>query len=238
MNEEELRISNKAIEFARVNKKDIAKRLTNLKQFPSDEIPVSVFMAGSPGAGKTESAKNLIAKFSKDKNILHIDPDNLREEFEDYNGANSSLFQAATSIIADKMQDFALKQKQSYVFDGTLANLERAKENIVRNLSSKRSRKVFIVYVYQDPTQAWKFVVAREEKDGRVIPKQSFIDKYFAARENVNSLKKEYGDKIQVDIIVKNIDGTDFKYRENIDIVDNYVPEAYSISKLDKLIIE
>ena len=238
MDEEELRISNKAIEFARANKKYIAKRLTNIKQFPSDEIPVSVFMAGSPGAGKTESAINLIDRFSKDKNILHIDSDNLREEFEHYNGTNSSLFQAATSIVADKMQDFALRQKQSYVFDGTLTNLERTRENITRNLNPKRNRKVFIVYVYQNPIQAWKFVMEREKKDGRMIPKDEFIDKYFTARENVNILKREYGDKIQVDIIVKNLDGTDFKYRENIDIVDNYVSEAYSRSKLDELIIE
>jgi len=238
MNEEESKISEEAIEFARTNKKEIAKRLTNLEQFPSDEIPISVFMAGSPGAGKTESAKNLIAKFSKDKNILHIDPDNLRVEFEAYNGANSRLFQAATSIIADKMQDFALHQKQSYVFDGTLTNLDRTKENIVRNLKPSRGREVFIVYVYQDPIQAWRFVRAREEKDGRMIPKNTFIDKYFKARKNVNSIKKEYGDSVQVDIVVKNLDGTDFKYRENIDIVDNYIPEKYSREDLERLIIE
>lgn len=203
-----------------------------------DEIPISVFMAGSPGAGKTESAKNLIAKFSKDKNILHIDPDNLRVEFKSYNGVNSSLFQAATSIIADKMQDFALKQKQSYVFDGTLTNLGRTKENIDRNLNPTMGREVFIVYVYQNPVQAWGFVKEREEKDGRVIPRSAFIDKYFKARENVNFLKKEYGNRIQVDIVVKNLDGADFKYRENIGVVDNYLPEKYSKEELRKLIIE
>ncbi len=236
MNEDELNISEKAIDFARSNKKDVAKRLTDIKQFPPDEIPISVFMAGSPGAGKTESAINLITRFSKDENILHIDSDNLRTEFEDYNGKNSSLFQAATSIIADKMQDFALKQKQSYVFDGTLTNLKRTRENIDRNL--KRSRGAFIVYVYQNPVQAWKFVMEREKKDGRVIPRDDFIDKYFKARENVNFLKREYSNQIQVDIVVKNLDGTDFKYRENIGKVDNHIPERYSKEELEKLIVE
>ena len=66
-NEEELKIQEKAIEFARRNKKNIAKKLTDLRLFPADEIPVSVFMAGSPGAGKTESAKNLITRYSKDE---------------------------------------------------------------------------------------------------------------------------------------------------------------------------
>jgi len=238
MNEDESKTSDEAIEFARANKKEIAKRLTNLEQFSADEIPISVFMAGSPGAGKTESAKNLIARFSKDKNILHIDPDNLRSEFGGYSGVNSSLFQAATSIIADKMQDFALEQKQSYVFDGTLTNLTRTKENIDRNLNPSRGREVFILYVYQDPVQAWSFVKAREEKDGRTIPRSAFIDKYFKARENVNLIKKEYGNKVQVDIVVKNLDGTDFKYRENVDIVDNYIPEKYSKEDLERLIIE
>lgn len=236
MNKKEKQIEERAIEYARSNKKNIAKKLTSIEQFVPDEIPVAVFMAGSPGAGKTESAKNLIMRFSKDKNILHIDTDDLRAEFDDYNGTNSSLFQGATSIIADKMQDFALSQEQSYIFDGTLTNLERTKENINRNL--KRKRKVFIVYVYQNPIQAWKFVKAREKRDGRNIPKDDFIDKYFKARENVNFLKKEYADRIQVDIVVKNIDGTDFKYRENIDIVDNYITEKYSKEELNKLIIE
>ncbi len=229
-------IIEKAIEFARIHKKDIAKRLTSVGNFPKDEIPVSVFMAGSPGAGKTESAINLILRFSRDRNILRIDTDILRAEFKEYNGSNSSLFQAATSIIADKMQDYALKQDQSFVFDGTLTNLERARENISRSL--KHGRNVFIVYVYQSPLQAWGFVKARAIRDGRVVPKDIFITQYFQARENVNILKKEYQGKIQVDVIVKNIDGTDFKYRENIDRIDNYIKEGYSINTLKDLILE
>jgi UDP-N-acetylglucosamine kinase len=219
-------IYNEAVEYARRHKKEIAKRLTDTAVFPPDTIPVSVFMAGSPGAGKTESANNLIARFSRDARILHIDSDTLRIEFEKYNGSNSSLFQGPTSILADKMQDFALNQSQSFVFDGTLTNLESARKNIRRSQSHKRA--VYIVYVYQDPLQAWGFVKNREKKDGRHVPKEAFIDQYFKARENVNLLKKEFGNSIQVDLIVKNIDGTDFLYKENADVIDNYIPERYA----------
>ncbi|HED05569.1 MAG TPA: Zeta toxin, partial [Ignavibacteria bacterium] len=166
--------------------------------------------------------------------ILRIDPDDLRVEFIDYNGANSTLFQGATSIVADKMQDEALSQDQSYIFDGTLTNLIRARENIKRSL--KHGRDVFIVYVYQDPLQAWKFVKAREAKDGRAIPLDVFIYKYFQARENVNILKRDFGKWVQVDVIVKNIDGTDFKYRENIDMVDSHIPEKYDREELKGLL--
>ena len=43
-----------AEKFARENKKRIAKALTDKSIFPRESDPVSVFMAGAPGAGKTE----------------------------------------------------------------------------------------------------------------------------------------------------------------------------------------
>src|SRR3989344_8291575 len=171
MTEEKIRLA--AIEFARVHKKEIAHELTDLKRFPPDTVPVSVFMAGSPGAGKTESSQRLIERLSGDGHaVLRIDSDDLRGRFEGYTGKNSSLFQAATSIIADRMQDMAIDQRQSYVFDGTLSNLERARENIKRCI--RHGRVVQILYVYQDPLQAWKFVLARELRDGRTVPLDSF----------------------------------------------------------------
>jgi predicted ABC-type ATPase len=229
-------IYNQAIEYARLHKKEIARRLTDPTIFPPDKIPISVFMAGSPGAGKTESATNLIAHFSQDTQILHIDSDILRKEFEAYNGSNASLFQGSTSILAEKMQDLAISQSQSFIFDGTLSKLDIARRNIDRSL--KHDRPVFIVYVYQDPLQAWKLVKAREKIDGRNVPKESFIEQYFKARENVNFLKKELGVLVQVDLIVKNIDGTDFLYKENADIIDNYIPERYATNKLLEVITE
>ncbi len=128
------------------------------------------------------------------------------------------------------MQDMALHNKQSYVFDGTLSNLTRARENIQRSLDHRRLAQ--ILYVYQDPLQAWKYVQARERQEGRMIPKKSFIEQYFLSRENVNILKTEFGKRIQVDLIVKNIDGTDQRYKENIDSVDSHVDERYSENTL------
>ena len=63
MNPEELKIKENAVSFANANKESIAKEITRTDVFLPEENPVSVFMAGSPGAGKTESSKNLIEKF-------------------------------------------------------------------------------------------------------------------------------------------------------------------------------
>lgn len=225
----------RAIEFAKANKKAIAAALSNKSVFPPDEFPVSVFMAGSPGAGKTESSRNLIKTITNgEQSVIRIDSDDLRSLFEEYNGENSSLFMAATSILAEKIQDMALENRQNFVFDGTFSHLDKARQNIERSLH--RGRFVQILYVYQEPIQAWKFVKAREIKDGRKIPRDAFIEQYFLARKNVNILKQEFGNKIQVDLVTKNIDGTDISYKQNVDIIDNYIPEKYTRDDLEILI--
>ncbi len=235
--DETRQVEEQAIAYARENKKHIAAERTSLREYPADDTPVSVFMAGSPGAGKTESSKNLIEELTKDnQSVLRIDTDDLRELLPGYTGKNSSFFQGATSIIADRMHDLALIQGQSFVFDGTLAKLTIARKNISRSL--KENRLTFIIYVYQDPLQAWEFVKARQKKDGRAVPKSAFIDQYFKARENVNTLKEEFGKKLYVYLIIKNNDGTDFRYYENIDRIDGYVPQRYTYEELERLIVE
>lgn len=229
------KIKREAEFFARKHKQSIAEERTRLDKFPSETHPVSVFMAGSPGAGKTEASKNLLKKFSPDGiSIIRIDPDELRECFSTYTGSNSYLFQGAVSILVEKIHDNALAHDQSFIFDSTFTNLAKARHNINRSL--KHSRFIQILYVYQDPLQAWSFVQKREVLEGRKIPKDRFIDQYFQARENVNLLKKEFGQLIQVDLLVKNIDGTDQFYQENIDVIDNYVPEKFSRPALEDMI--
>jgi UDP-N-acetylglucosamine kinase len=232
---EELKIKTEADAFANEHKDEIAKGATDTNIFLPEVNPVSVFMAGSPGAGKTESSKNLIKKFSKDGHqILRIDPDELRIKIPGYTGSNSYLFHGAVSILVSKIHDLVLKNKQSFVFDGTLSRVHIARENIQRSL--KRDRFVQIFYVYQDPIQAWNFVQKRELLEGRRIKKEHFITQYFAAHDSVNCLKKEFGDKVKVDLLVKNIDGSDQYYKENIDIIDNYVEERYTVETLNSVI--
>ena len=230
-------IRDKAVEFARKNKKRIAKRFTNPEVFLPDQEPVSVFMAGSPGAGKTEASKSLLDKLEnveKGRKVLRIDPDELRMEFEDYNGSNSWLFQPAVSILVDRIHDLALKQRQSFILDGTLSNYAKAEENIDRSLRKKR--RVQILYVYLTPEQAWEFVQKREKKEGRKILPEQFIDQYFAARENVNNLKNRFGKDISVDLILKEIDGSRKLYKAGVDQIDNHIPENYTKTDIEKVI--
>lgn len=232
MDKEEIKIESEAILFARTHKKSIIKKATDVSIFLPDTNPVSVFMAGSPGAGKTELSKHLIeAKQVNNRKILRIDPDEFREYIPGYTGTNSYLFHSAVSIIVDAIHDAALSQKQNFIFDGTFSNLNKARENIQRSI--KRARTVEIVYVYQDPLLAWSFVEQREKVEGRKIQKDKFITQYFQAHNNVNLLKKEFGNQVRVDLVIKNIDNSDLMYHANIDIIDNHLPEKYTKEVLE-----
>lgn len=233
MNPEDLKIKENAEEFARTNKNKIAKEIIAL--YEPEMNPVSVFMAGSPGAGKTESSKWLIKEISKRQDsILRIDPDELRNYFKDYTGKNSNLFQGATSIFVEKIHDLAIDKSISFILDTTFSKIKKAESNIFRSLNHKRP--VWIIYVYQDPMQAWEFVKARELKDGRFIPKESFIEEYFNARNVVNQIKKEFPE-IKLYLLAKNIDGSTQDYKENIDNIDFHVKEKYTVDTLKDMLL-
>lgn len=232
LTEQEARVEAEALDYARAEKKSIAKRLTDPAIYLSEENPVSVFMAGSPGAGKTEASIELLKKIGT--SVIRIDPDELRSEFPAYSGENAWLFQKAVSVLVDRIHDTALEQRQSFLLDGTLSHYDVARKNIERSL--KRKRTVQILYVYQEPRLAWDFVQAREAAEGRRIRPEHFIEQYFAAREVVNRLKRELGKAIHVDLLLKNNDNSQRLYRAGIDQIDNHVPEKYSRSDVEQML--
>lgn len=224
MTPDEERIAQEAWDYAKKHRTEIARRLTDPADFIPEANPVSVFMAGSPGAGKTEASIALLKlKGADGAKILRIDPDELRETLPGYDGANSWLFQRAVTPIVERVHDLALKQEQSFLLDGTLSNYSVAERNTQRSLDKRRT--VQILYVYQEPEQAWKFVQARETAEGRRIQPEDFVRQYFAAREVVSRLKAEFGKDIRVDLLMKNNDGTDRFYRNGVDRIDNHIPE-------------
>lgn len=224
------RISEQAVVFAKANRKEIARRLTDPLVYLSEDSPVSVFMAGSPGAGKTEASLEFLARFGGC--VLRIDPDTYRAELPGYTGSNSSLFQRAVSVLVSAVHDEALRLQQSFLLDGTASNYDTVSLNIRRSL--KRGRFVLVLYVYQNPEKAWEFVQARETVEGRNIPRHGFVAQYFAAREVVNRLKYEFGHAVTVDIFIKNHDGSTKSYRQNIQQIDTHIPESNDRASLER----
>jgi hypothetical protein len=56
------------------------------------------------------------------------------------------------------------------------------------------------------------------------------------ARGVVNALKREFGPKIGVDLLLKPNDTMAKLYRAGIDQIDNHVPEKYDRSDLEQLL--
>lgn len=235
MTSEETCIAQDALVYAKKHRTEIARRLTDPTVFIPEANPVSVFMAGSPGAGKTEASIELLNIKSADgSKVLRIDPDELREILPGYTGKNSWLFQRAVIPIVERIHDLALKQEQSFLLDGTLSSYGVAEKNIQRSLN--RGRTVQILYVYQEPQQAWNFVQAREAAEGRRIQPEDFVRQYFDARDVVNRLKAKFGKDIRVDLLMKNNDGTHQFYRAGVDQIDNHIPEKYSVTDVRRML--
>lgn len=228
------KLSGVSREWVKKNKKEIIGRFIGENK-SSENKAFTVFMAGSPGAGKTETSKAFIANFKKANSeafIARIDPDEIREIIPGYSGSNSDLFQSASSLGVEKLYDYVLKNNINAVIDGTLASYNVAYKNIGGSI--KKNRITAIFYVYQDPLVAWRFTKIREKVEGRRISREVFIESFFSAKENVNKLKKVFGDKIRIFLIIKNFQSGMDKFHFNIDKVDNYLKIKYDKQSLNK----
>ncbi|ELP1875726.1 zeta toxin family protein [Vibrio vulnificus] len=235
LNEQDQGIFDRAIEFAKKNRTAICRRITDKKIYIPEEEPVSVFMSGSPGAGKTESSKELVASISNGKDsVLRLDPDELRDEFKEYDGSNSYLFQRAVVILVERALDFIFKDNQSFILDGTLASYGVAERNIQRSLD--KGRDVLIIFVYQRPELAWEFVQAREKVEGRKILPEHFVAQFFGSQQVIEDLKEKFGKQIKVDLLMKDNDGSTRTYHSNVNSLKSYLKPDYTLEQVQKIV--
>ena len=220
-----------AVRWAKANRKAFAKTVTSAEMFPGEKRPVAVFMAGSPGAGKTEASKALVSELGS---FLRIDPDEYRQAIPGYDGTNSSLMQRAVSYLVAAVLDRAFALNQSFLLDGTLSSYEVAEKNVQRCLD--KDRQVQVVYVYQEPHLAWQFVQARELVEGRGIPAERFVHQFFESRAVVDRLKAKFTMDIKVDVLLKNIDGSSGKYLANVPSLKSAVPIPHTEDEVAKMV--
>lgn len=245
MTPEEQRIAQKALEYAKQHRSAIAREVADPQRYAAESNPLTVFMAGSPGAGKTEVSKALVEALEElgveqyqglGGRVLRIDPDDFRDRLPGYTGGNSWLFQTAVVAIVERVLDRAFDKRLSFLLDGTLSSFGVAQRNIDRALA--RERSVWIMYVYQCPRRAWEFVQAREITEGRNIPLDDFVTQFFAARQNVVELKRQYGGRIQVDVLIQN--GGEAEEGIIADVsaeeIDELIPQTYDEAELRRIL--
>lgn len=215
-----------SLAYAKRHKKDFTKNVISGKSIVPDKN--AIFMAGSPGAGKTEVASSIAML---DKNLCVIDADIFRSQFPSYNGANSSEFQKGASWLVDHVFTFLLKKGYSFILDGTLS-ISKSYQNIERAIN--RGYGVQIFYVYQDPMIAWDFTQKREQIEGRFVPKDRFINAYFMARKNIIGIKNDFGEQVELNIVFKNYQNQIAEVNFDTEVLELILPEQYTQEELEK----
>ncbi len=227
-------ISDDARQYIKDHKKELCEKFANLNDFPPVENPSAYFMAGSPGAGKTEYSKSLIELLHKkepNRKIVRIDADEIRDWLPHYDHKNAIEVQGAAALGVEKLLDCVLHNGQDFILDATMADYEKSYKNIYRSLQKKR--EVAVIYIYQDPFIAWDFTKKREVLEGRRVPKETFIKAFFAAKVNISKLKDAFGGNIQLWLIIQDLKQGVEKTYFNIDNIDSYLKIKYTPQDLE-----
>lgn len=232
MTEEEKKIADEAVRYVKTHKRDLITKFSDGVLLMHDQQPVSIFMAGSPGAGKTEVSKRLVARFSQ--HPIRIDADEIRALCPGYTGGNAHLFQSAATKGVHILHEYALQQKLNIILDGTFAYHD-ALDNVRRSLT--RNRKVEIVYVYQPPVVAWDFTKKREALESRRVSKETFINAYFTSHDNVNAAKKTFGDQIELTVFVKNFGENTEDFAFNAPHLESVIKQWYTRDALERILL-
>lgn len=233
------KISLAAVAYIKKNQKKIIRKFTgHAPKVPKRELAISFFMAGSPGAGKTEFSKSLIEVLKNlGKKVVRIDADEIRDELpkDIYTGKNSHIVQKAASRGVYKLFDHVISKNKHFILDGTFSNLKQANENISRAV--KKNRLVEIWYLFQDPEIAWEFTKKRELIEGRRIRKNDFIYTFFESKKNVNIIKEKFGTKVKLHIAIKDYTNTKLdKLHLDVQGIDSYLKIKYNKKSLSKLL--
>lgn len=230
---EDQKISEQAYRFVSQNREVIIKRFADSTLYAPSDHPVTLFMAGSPGAGKTETSQALIDSGYFVGKPMRIDADEIREMIPGYDGAHADLYQHAANRGVHFLYDHALQKANSCILDGTFAYGD-AQRNVERSL--KRGRKVIIYYVHQDLRSAWEVTKAREAERKRHVPREVFVRSAVAARQNVATVKTAFGEKVELTVMVKNIETETPVIYHDITFLDPSIVPIYTVDEIKAMI--
>ena len=225
LSQEEQQQADLAVEYIKAHKNQLIEKFARATEFASDDRAVSLFMAGAPGAGKTEVSKRLVEVFTNKP--VRIDADEIRKSIPGYKGSQAHLYQHASSRGVDIILNHVFRQRYNFILDGTFA-YQGVAIDIKRALDHKR--KVDIYYVYQDPLVAWDFTKKREQLEHRRVTKDVFTRAYFNSIANVRQVKAQFGSDIQLNVVIKDISKEPVleKFVLNINALDPFLDSRYT----------
>ncbi len=191
-------ISQRAFEEIKAQKHTLPNKIFEYKNRDKRLI----FMAGSPGAGKTEIAQLL----KKECQSESIDTDEIRKLCSGYSGENSHLYQKAGIEGTDILIKYAFSKGYSFILNGDFIDFNLQKQIIKK--ATKCDYAIEIAYVYRPLKVAKRYTKTIEKRYGKRVPDEAFIKSSLGAIETIS----EFIDKTRVNFY----DLMDYKIIENI----------------------
>lgn len=187
-----------AIDWAKKHKKSFARKLIRDSGAQKLAKPAAIFMAGLPGAGKTEFTRNLVRNLHV--KLVRLDMDEIATQIDSYSAAQADKFRGAASMLLDRTFDMVVHGGYNFIMDGTFGS-----DSVLRDLDRalKHGYTVKVIYLYQSPKVAWKYTVAREKVEYRAIDKDGFVKAYYKTWENLQKLYKFRGLNVSLDLVIK-----------------------------------
>lgn len=188
-----------AAEWAEKHKEKVARYVILKGDVRKDKE--CILMAGSPGAGKTEMVRNL----HLDETFTILEADAIREmnyyykKTEGEQKGNAHLIQKAASIGLNYCRKMCIENEIAFVQDTTLQN--HGSRDLIKKLL-KAGWIVKIFFVFQSPENAWRFTKARERKEGRNVPKESFAESFTNIFKNLEHIQKKHPEVV-INVLTK-----------------------------------
>jgi predicted ABC-type ATPase len=172
------------------------------EDFPHTKARIAFFMAGIPGAGKTEFAEQAIRENSPA--LIPIEHDKLVEYIDGYTPENYYNYRKAGSTFVTDVFNDCLKKGYGFIFDGTLSH-----ENGIRNVRKalKAGYATYVVYIVQDAQVAWELTQARELVKKRAIERRGFLETCDKINKNLQSIFRAFKDQPEFNFWVINKGG-------------------------------
>ena len=212
-------------EWIQKHKREFINDLIKKSGAVPDDNPSAIFMAGLPGAGKTEFSKNLISNLRL--NVVRLDMDEIATNIEGYKPEAADKYREGASSLLNGTFDAVVKQGLDFIMDGTFSS-KYARRNVNRAINHGYSVK--IIYIYQDPKLAWRFTLEREKVEHRSIDLDGFIESYFNTIQNVRDILSTVPvGKIALDIILKDSYNKSREVRPNVlaNDIDKIINNCY-----------
>jgi hypothetical protein len=169
------------------DKKNQQRVIDDILAAPTKVAPFAIFMAGIPGAGKTE-----LVQFFKERSLkkaVVIEHDRLVEYIDGYSPEEYYVFRKAGSVLVTRLFEECLKRGLEFIFDGTLSH-GNAKRNI--EMCLREGVGVTVIYVHQDAQSAWQLTQDRELVKKRSIEKEGFIETCKTINKNLLDIFRTY----------------------------------------------